>query len=59
MSDHDTTPSKAQSTPLVIDPTLDPKGFRELCHSDPSTPVRIVYSSRSFHYPLDRSFHSR
>lgn len=58
MADYDTT-TKAETTPLVIDPTLDPQGFRELCHSDPSIHVRIVYSSRSFHYPIDRSFYSR
>lgn len=58
MFDH-VEPTKAQSTPLVIDPTLDPVGFRELCHGDPSIQVRIVYSNHSLCYPVAYSFFSR
>lgn len=63
MFDHDTTescePSKSQTTPLIINPTDDPSGFRELCHSDPSIPFRILYPRTSYRYPLAYSFFSR
>lgn len=58
MADFD-EPAKAQTTPPVIDPSLDPEAFRDLCHADPSIPVRIVYTNRSFRYPIAYSFHSR
>lgn len=58
MADHDDT-TKASPTPLVIDPSLDPRGFRELCHADPSLQVRIVYTPRSYRYPIAYSFFSR
>lgn len=62
MFDHNTEPcdpTKTQTTPLIVNPTADPSGFRELCHSDPTTPFRIVYPCSSYRYSLAHSFFSR
>lgn len=48
-----------QPTPIVIDPSLDPAAFRELCHADQSIPIRIVYTNRSYRYPTTHSYFSR
>lgn len=62
MFDHNTEPCepfKAQTTPLIVNPTDDPSGFRELCHSDSTIPFRIHYPCTSYRYSLSRTFFSR